>query len=73
MVEVSCLLHLSDVHDAFWPIKPHHDWVIAPGHSQVLSHRCGEKSASPQLRDKLWEWPGNEANWEIGTAILFGI
>ena len=46
-----------------------------PGHSQIvscncggipiLSHYCREKRKivfSPQLRDKVWEWPGNEAS-----------
>ena len=33
-----------------------------PGHSQILSSSYGEKSGfSPQLLDKIWEWPGNEA------------
>ena len=32
-----------------------------PGHSQILSHSHGEKSGSPRLRDKIWEWPGNKA------------
>ena len=32
-------------------------WTLAssPGHSQILS--CS------RLRDKIWEWPGDEANW----------
>ena len=29
----------------------------SPGHSQILSRGRGEK-----LRDKIWEWPGDEAN-----------
>ena len=44
--------------------------VIAsfPGHSQILSHKCGEKNDfSPQLLDKIWEWPGNEA-----IIVIFG-
>ena len=30
---------------------------------KILSHSRGEKSPnfSPQLRDKIWEWPGDEA------------
>ena len=30
-----------------------------PGHSQILSRSSVE--FSPWLRDKIWEWPGNEA------------
>ena len=30
----------------------------SPGHSQILSRSC-EKT--PELRDKIWEWPGDEA------------
>ena len=35
-----------------------------PGHSQILSRSCGEKSrvAWGQCRIKTWEWPGDEAN-----------
>ena len=29
----------------------------SPGHSQILSR----SRFSPQLRDKIWEWPGDEA------------
>ena len=36
-----------------------------PGHSQILSHSCGEKSDfSPWLQDKIWEWPGR-----LGTRL----
>ena len=48
-----------------WTInKPHlvlKRQVLAsfPGHSQILSRSCGENST--ELRDKIWEWPGNEA------------
>ena len=31
----------------------------SPGHSQILSRSRGEK---PRLRDKIWEWPGDEAS-----------
>ena len=32
----------------------------SPGHSQILS-------LSPQLRDKIWEWPGDEARQRPGN------
>ena len=35
--------------------------ALPPGHSQILSHSCGEIDLSPRLRDKIWEWPGNKA------------
>ena len=35
--------------------------ALSPGHSQILSRSYGEKSVSPQLQDKIWEWPGEEA------------
>ena len=25
-----------------------------------MAHSSGENFTSPQLRDKIWEWPGNE-------------
>ena len=31
----------------------------SPGHSQILSHSC----ISPQLRDKIWEWPGDKGRF----------
>ena len=47
----------------------------SPGHSQILSCSRGETTSwtgsfdprpspdiSPQLQDKIWEWPGDEAN-----------
>ena len=45
------------------------DLASFPGHSQILSRSRGERRCcvyvssefSPQLRDKIWEWPGNEA------------
>ena len=33
----------------------------SPGHSQILSRSRGEK-----LRDKIWEWPGDEATDKCG-------
>ena len=41
---------------------------LLPGHSQILS--------SPQLRDKIWEWPGNEATDSVAaivTQVLEGV
>ena len=38
----------------------------SPGHSQILSRSHGEK---PRLRDKIWEWPGNEAIGHVGESI----
>ena len=33
----------------------------SPGHSQILTRICGEsRFFSPQLQDKLWEWPGDD-------------
>ena len=37
--------------------------ALFPGHSQILSCSHGE-TFSPRLRDKIWEWPGNEAREE---------
>ena len=34
--------------------------ALFPDHSQVLFCSCGENLISPQLWDKIWEWPGNE-------------
>ena len=42
----------------------HKHWIFNyslasfPGDSQILSH----SRFSPWLRDKIWEWPGDEAN-----------
>ena len=33
----------------------------SPGHSQILS----SSQFSPRLRDKIWEWPGDEANQAV--------
>ena len=35
-----------------------------PDHSQILSCNHGEKS-----RDKIWEWPGNEATRGICKVV----
>ena len=47
--------HLLDLHGT-------RNLASSPGHSQISSHNSGEKSAefSSQLRDKIWEWPGDE-------------
>ena len=44
--------------------------VSFPGHSH--SRSCGEKF-SPQLWDKIWEWPGNEATVLSLTAHSLNI
>ena len=38
--------------------QPHKHLASLPGHSRILSRSC----ESPQLLDKIWEWPGNEGN-----------
>ena len=35
---------------------------LDPGHSQILSWSRGEK-------DKMWEWPGDEAKFTLETKI----
>ena len=35
-----------------------------PGHSKILSQ------LSPQLRDKIWEWSGNEARQNVITFCV---
>ena len=40
-----------------------------PGQFQVLSHSCGV--FSPQLWDKIWDWPGNEAVLQVCTHTQF--
>ena len=42
-------------------VNVHMYCALSPGHSQILSHSCGEIDFSPQLRDKIWQWPGNKA------------
>ena len=33
-------------------------WEWFPSHSPIISRSCGER-ISPQLREKIWEWPGD--------------
>ena len=39
----------------------------SPGHSQILSRSF--PNFSPRLRDKIWEWPGNEARLRVLQVI----
>ena len=45
---------------------------LFPGNSQILSGSGGE-NFSPQLQDKIWEWPGNEARVYLGTHPVKGM
>ena len=44
--------------------------ALSPDHSQFLFCSRGEK---PQLRDKIWEWPGDEARLPIHKTIVRSI
>ena len=45
--------------------------LLFPGHSPILSHSCScgkTLEFSPQLQDKTWELPGNEATFSFVSA-----
>ena len=53
-------------------LDQNHDWgsgvASSPGHSQILSHN------SPWLRDKIWEWLGDESRSDdcpVVTVLIF--
>ena len=41
----------------------------SPGHSQILSR----SRFSPRLRDKIWEWPGDESSGKLLQIFSFHI
>ena len=45
---------------ACWPLYTGMCVASSPGHFQILSRSCGK--FSPQLQDKIWEWPADEAS-----------
>ena len=49
------------VHFTYYPSPPFpvRDVVLLPGLLPILSR---SPDFSSRLRDKIWEWPGNEAN-----------
>ena len=36
--------------------------TLSPGHSQIFDF-------SPRLRDKIWEWPGDEATTDLSASV----
>ena len=50
-----------------------HVYLLAsfPGHSQILSQLWTKLEFSPQLQDKIWEWPGNEAIYSQQLKLMF--